>query len=348
MIAVGTAVVVLSNASLAQQGRQGRQLPPGGPRGPGGPGGPSVVLFSPVQKELKLTESQKSQLKKLESRLNQKRRQAFAKMRDEEADPQKVGTAMETLQRELEKGISEILDKGQRVRLTEIELQRDGLLALAKPEIAKKLKLTSDQSDQVKKIVEDMRQEQLRSMPPPPRGGFRGPGGGPPGAGALAGGEEGFPGVAPPGAEGAPVGEGFPGGPPGGEGFPGGPPAGGDQFPGGGPPRAGGVFPDDGPPDGQPGPGDQEFRARFAKLRREQEKIRSTAMKQLAAVLTSSQKSDFDKMQGKPFDLSSLRPGLGAGAAGSSKGTKAGSRTRPQTKSRRRNQQETADPGEQL
>jgi Spy/CpxP family protein refolding chaperone len=340
MIAAGITLAALASISLAQA-PQDRPFPPGGPGGPGrgpggpgGPGGPNLVLLVPVQKELKLTDSQKTKLKTLESRLNQKRRQAFARMQDEEPDPGKMRTAMEAIRREQEKGIGEILDKTQKARLAEIELQRDGLLALAKPEIAKKLKLTSNQSEQVQKIIDDMRQSQRALMPPPP-GGFQGPGGGPPGAGAAAnGGEAGFPGGGPPpGREG---------------GFPGGPPPGGEGgFPGGGPPGGDGAFPDGPPPGGQAGAGNAGFRAQFAKIRQEQEKIRSTAMKQLAAVLTPTQKSEFDKMQGKPFDLSSLRPGPGAGP-GTSKAARPGSRVRPQTKSRRRNQQEAADPGETL
>jgi Spy/CpxP family protein refolding chaperone len=328
MIAIGLTLAAVTSPAFAQGPPRGPGGPGGpgfGPGGPGGPGGPALVNAPAVQKELKLTEQQKSQLKKLDSAMQQKRRQAFSKGRQGDFDPEKMRTSMDSLRREQEKAISEILDKAQKACLAEIELQREGLLAVARTEIATKLKLTTTQSEQARKIVDDMRQAQREAMPPPPQG-FPGPGGGPPGGGPP--GENGLQGGGPPG-----------GGPPGEGGFSGGPPGGGPPgeggFPGGGPPQGQGAFPGGGPPPGgQPDFGSDEFRAQFEKLRRQQEKIRTDASKQIAAVLTPEQKAAFDKMQGKPFDLSSLRPAPGRG--GSPRATRPGGRSRSQTKQRAR------------
>ena len=74
-------VLVVSSLAMAQ-GPPGGMRGPGGPGGfggPGGPMGPPLLMFPAIQKELKLTESQKSQYKKLETTINQKRRSAFTR-----------------------------------------------------------------------------------------------------------------------------------------------------------------------------------------------------------------------------------------------------------------------------
>ena len=344
------------------------QGPPGGPRGPGrpggpgGPGGPSLIMAAPIQKELGLTEKQKSQLKKLDTTMSQKRRQMFTRTRSRQGntDPEKMRTSMDSLRREQEEAISNILEPKQKTRLGEIELQREGIFAVARTDVAKKLKLTSTQTDQIKTIVDRMRKDERAAMPRPPEGsqgpgsGF--PGGGPPGengfqgdgppGGGLAG-EGGFQGDGPPGGGlageggfqgGGPPGEaGFPGGgPPGEAGFPGGGPPGEAGFQGGGPPGEVG-FQGGGPPGGgRPDFGNDELRAQLETMRKQQEKIRATATKQISVVLTAEQKTTFSKMQGKPFDLSSLRDGPSNGPGNSTRATRSTGRIKAQTKQRAR------------
>ncbi len=279
-------------------------------------------MAAPIQKELGLTEKQKSQLKKLDTTMSQKRQQMFTRSRQRDTDPEKMRKSMESLRREQEEAISEILEPKQKTRLGEIELQREGIVAVARTDVAKKLKLTSTQTDQIKTIVDQMRQDERAAMPRPPEG-SQGPGGGPPG-------ENGFQGGGPPGEGG------FPGGGP-----PGGGPPGGGGFPGGGPPGEGG-FQGGGPPGGgRPDSGNDEFRAQFEKMRQQQEKIRATATKQISEVLTAEQKTSFNKMQGKPFDLSLLRPG------NSTRATRSTGRTKAQTKQRARRGAEP-EPGMEL
>ena len=73
---------------------------------------------------------------------------------------------MESINRDQEQGIARILDKDQAKRLGEIELQREGIFAVARAPIAKKLKLTSDQTTKVKTIIDEMRKAQFAAMPP--------------------------------------------------------------------------------------------------------------------------------------------------------------------------------------
>ncbi|MGA9923139.1 MAG: hypothetical protein WBQ29_07010 [Isosphaeraceae bacterium] len=69
-------------------------------------------------------------------------------------------------------------------------------------------------------------------------------------------------------------------------------------------------------------------------MRKEQEKIRTTATKLITEVLTAEQKTFLNKMQGKPFDLSSLRDGPGNGPRNSTRATRSAGRTKAQTKQR--------------
>src|SRR3954454_18020928 len=74
-LVAGLAALGLGTVAAMAQG------PPGPPFGPGGggPGGPSLIAATAVQKELGLTDKQKSQIKKLDASIGQKRRQASDK-----------------------------------------------------------------------------------------------------------------------------------------------------------------------------------------------------------------------------------------------------------------------------
>jgi hypothetical protein len=71
-------------------------------------------------------------------------------------------------------------------------------------------------------------------------------------------------------------------------------------------------------------------------MRKQMEKIRATATKQISDVLTAEQKTSFSKLQGKAFDLSLLRPGPGNGPGNSTRATRSTGRTKAQTKQRAR------------
>jgi len=301
-------------------------------------------MAAPVQKELGLTEKQKSQLKKLDSTMSQKRRQMFTRTRSRQGDtdPEKMRTSMDSLRSEQAEAISKILEPKQKTRLGEIELQREGIFAVARTDVAKKLKLTSTQTDKIKTIVDQMRQDERVAMPRPPEG-SQGPGSGPPGENGLQGGgppsggppgEGGLQGGGPPGEGGFQGGSFQGGGPPGENGLQGGGPPGEGGFPGGGPPGENGLQGGGPPGGGRPDFGSDEFHAQFDKMRKEQEKIRTTATKQITEVLTAEQKTSLNKMQGKPFDLSSLRDGPGNGPRNSTRATRSAGRTKAQTKQR--------------
>lgn len=139
----------------------------GGMRGGPGGGGVSNLLRNPqVQEELKLSDEQKDQLREVAE-------QAFADMRgffpdreemeklSEEERAAKRQEAMEKFRKEaekraprIEKKIGEILKKEQYKRLKQIEMQRQGVDALMRPDIAQALEISEDQQKEIKEVLE--------------------------------------------------------------------------------------------------------------------------------------------------------------------------------------------------
>jgi Spy/CpxP family protein refolding chaperone len=306
-LAAGLVALALpSIAALAAQDPPPAQRQGPGPGGmlgmPGGPMGMPLVYSAPIQEELALTDKQKAQLKKNQANLMERGREMFQSAREEGAGFDEIREAMTGLRREFETATAKVLDKKQKERLAQIELQRDGLIAVGRSEIASKIKLNSAQTKKVRTILGEMSQAVARAMPALP--GFGGPGAVP------EKGEDALPGNG-----------GF---------FP-------PDFPGGGlmPPGAGGNGNLPGANGGAPGAAPPNFdpeamREAFAKMREVGEKSRADATKKIAEVLTKDQLDAFEKLQGKPFDLAKLAPPDTAKAKGAD--TKKGDRAKGKTR----------------
>lgn len=283
---IGVILILAITLVQAQEQPGSMPFPPGGM---GGPGGPSLLMSEAVQDDLKLSEKQKTLLKKLQASMAQKTRQTFEEAQANGLEPGEMMEAMGTLNRDHNAAVSKVLVKSQKARLSQIELQREGLLALAKTDIASKLKLSPIQTKKVKSIVGEMRQAMFRGVPGPPGGGLRG---GPP--------PDDQTGAAPKGKRSAtkakkanPRGNAPAGGdmPPGAEGLPGG------EFFGG--------FPGGGPPDFN----SEQFKEQMAKMMEAQKKNRDAALEKIAEVLTKEQSAAFEKLTGEPFDFLKLKFG---------------------------------------
>lgn len=248
---------------------------PGGQRGGMRSGGPRILMQADVQKELKLTDDQISQVK---SKLRPPRR-------TQDSDTSGAPAQMPT-QKAQEAIVKGILTDTQFTRYKQLELQAAGPQAFLRPEIVKALTITDDQKDQIKTILESNRPTRPTSTDGSSArpdfaalnkkvtakilailtddqvtkykamigkefkfknlGGPGGPGMGGPGGPGM-GGPGGGPGM---GTEGGPGGEGGPGmGGPGGEG---GGPGGEEGGPGGPPPGGGGEGGEGGGPGGPP------------------------------------------------------------------------------------------------
>jgi Spy/CpxP family protein refolding chaperone len=167
-----TGIVLLACVALlsatAEAQNQRRQ---GGRRGPsrfggGGQIGKSLLLGNEkVQKELKISEDQKSKITTVASESRPNSRELFSGLRDlseeeRRAKFQEIREKFRKLAQEADKKISEILTDSQNKRLGEILLQLRGLNALTDKELAGKLKITADQQQSIKDLFEAQRDMQ--------------------------------------------------------------------------------------------------------------------------------------------------------------------------------------------
>lgn len=173
-------LVSLASQAQAQGQRGGRG---GGFGGPGGGGGAAGLLFmAEVQKEVGVTKEQVDKIQAAMRELGGGRgpgggdRPNFQEMSEEERTKffEEMRKQAEERARKSEEILKANLDAKQLARLEELRIQREGAGALARAEVAAKLKLTDDQKEKIK--------EALASGQIDFRGG-RGPGG--PGAGGF-------------------------------------------------------------------------------------------------------------------------------------------------------------------
>jgi Spy/CpxP family protein refolding chaperone len=137
LVAMGVLAIVSS--AMAQGGGKGGGK---GNRGGGmmGRGGNPLMLLNveAVQKELKITDDQKSSLTKLQSE-----QPSFQDMRNMSQEEQQAATE------KVQKEVAGILNADQNKRLEEIRLQMMGARALTRPEVAEKLGLTDEQKQKI-------------------------------------------------------------------------------------------------------------------------------------------------------------------------------------------------------
>jgi Spy/CpxP family protein refolding chaperone len=117
-----------------------------GPPGGGGRGNFNLLSNDKVQKELALTDKQKAEIKKLND--------DFRTSMGDLGDGDDRFTKMQALRKTLEDKIAALLDAKQTTRMKEIQLQVQGPSGLANKETADALKLTDDQVEQIKKLVD--------------------------------------------------------------------------------------------------------------------------------------------------------------------------------------------------
>ena len=150
--------------------------PPGGGRGrggfrggPGGPGGgpmPELMLLRipEVREELGTKDDQNKQLDELFASMQPPERPNFEELQKLSEDERRermeaMRAKQEASFREIEEKLGNILDEKQLARFRQLRLQRQGVGALMRPELAKQLELTEEQRDKIRKIQEGARPE---------------------------------------------------------------------------------------------------------------------------------------------------------------------------------------------
>jgi hypothetical protein len=126
-----------------------------------------MILLAPsVQKELKLTEEQKTKVYSFAKTASQRSRELMQAMAfgGGGANPQAVMEAGMQIRQETDREIGQILEAKQKERFDQIVLQNEGPLAVARPEIAAKLKLNENQQEYVRGVMIEMRRELMMTM----------------------------------------------------------------------------------------------------------------------------------------------------------------------------------------
>jgi hypothetical protein len=178
-VTIGLGVAVSATAMISAAGAQDRGDGPapaaaaGSGRSEGlagmmrsmgtGPQTPVTVLMAPaVQKELKLTEAQKTKVFDLSIRATESQRDLLQSMfLGGGGDPRAMLAARNGLRRENEQAIAQVLDAKQRERFDQTVLRAEGPLAIARPDVAAKINLNRSQQEHVQGIVAQLQQSQF-------------------------------------------------------------------------------------------------------------------------------------------------------------------------------------------
>jgi hypothetical protein len=140
----------------------------------------ALVNHPAVQEDLNLTDDQKAKLKDLASKRpaagTRKPGSGFGKSAATSGRAKTSGGSNSQAARAAiasqQKPLDDLLSADQRKRLEQIALRVEGLLAVARPEVAKKINLSAAQVKQVRSIVVETRNQlaQLGPLNPPPGG----------------------------------------------------------------------------------------------------------------------------------------------------------------------------------
>lgn len=151
------------------------------PGGVGGGGGFVLSAYSVVgtsedlQKELKISDEQKTKLKEAMEPINKKRTELFTRggFGQQQTDEQRKERAekMTKLAEETKAAVGTVLNAEQTKRLGQIDYQMMGMAAYSNAEVQKKMSFTDDQKEKVKATVEAYQKDRTELMKDAPRGG---------------------------------------------------------------------------------------------------------------------------------------------------------------------------------
>jgi hypothetical protein len=165
VLAIGVALVAADTASAQQRRGQGR-----GGFG-GGRGGATLAMLlgnEGVQKELKVTDDQKTKIDEFSRAQREKMQELF---QGGQPDREKVQEAQKSSNEAAEKLVKDALKPEQQKRLKQIQYQVGGIQSLASnEEVQKALKLSDEQKEKLKTLAADQ-QKDLTELMQAARGG---------------------------------------------------------------------------------------------------------------------------------------------------------------------------------
>ncbi|MFN8221301.1 MAG: Spy/CpxP family protein refolding chaperone [Fimbriimonadales bacterium] len=163
-------VAAMAAMAMAQGGGGGGRGGAGGGQGRMGFGGGggllNTVQRADVQKELAITDAQKTKIEDLATKAREDRRAMMEEMRNSGGQPdmEAMRAANEKMAAKQKKDLEGILNADQLKRLGEIDIQLQGGRALMNPEVQKKLNLTDDQKKKLTDIQADQREKMQQAM----------------------------------------------------------------------------------------------------------------------------------------------------------------------------------------
>ena len=145
---------------------------PGGFRGGPGGGGVAGLIQNPqVQEELELSEAQVEKVRELGQEIREEMQKFFPGREGAEdlTREQRMARFQEAMEKyreeaekrapEIEKRVRDILEPAQYKRVKQIEMQRQGIDALLRPDIIQALTITEDQQKEIKEVLEKRNKE---------------------------------------------------------------------------------------------------------------------------------------------------------------------------------------------
>ncbi|MBI1903893.1 MAG: hypothetical protein HYS13_22555 [Planctomycetia bacterium] len=155
-------VVLLAGSTLAQD--QPRRPQGGFGFGRGGAGGELQILnMAEVQKELGVTDDQKTKITEALAGVQQAgggfnfRELQNLSQEERQKKMEELRAKMEGATKKATEAINGVLDAKQKERFAQLRLQRQGIASLSTPAVAEKLGLTQEQKDKIAKLGEDRR-----------------------------------------------------------------------------------------------------------------------------------------------------------------------------------------------
>lgn len=121
---------------------------------------PMLLNNHGVQKEIKLTEKQHAQVKKVVQEVFDKYKGEFVRAgRDREKQAKLIADSTQETRDRLHEKLPDILKPEQLKRLNEIQIQVNGIASFKREEVQKELKLTAEQKRDIRQIGDGLKSE---------------------------------------------------------------------------------------------------------------------------------------------------------------------------------------------